>query len=36
MRGGRSDSIALFTEDDGPAIELVRAGELELAGDNTF
>jgi len=28
--------IELFTDDDGPAIELIRAGELELAGDNTY
>jgi 2-polyprenyl-6-methoxyphenol hydroxylase-like FAD-dependent oxidoreductase len=28
--------IELFTGDDGPATELIRAGELELAGDNTF
>jgi 2-polyprenyl-6-methoxyphenol hydroxylase-like FAD-dependent oxidoreductase len=27
---------ALFTDDVGPAIELIRAGELELAGDNTY
>lgn len=28
--------IELFTDDSGPAIELIRAGELELAGDNTY
>jgi len=28
--------IDLFAEDQGPAIELMRAGELELAGDNTY
>ena len=28
--------IVLFTGDDGPAMELIRAGELELAGDNTY
>ena len=28
--------IGLFTDDDGPAINLIRAGELELAGDNTY
>ena len=28
--------IDLFTEDAGPAAELIRAGELELAGDNTY
>jgi len=28
--------IELFTDDDGPAIQLIRAGELELAGDNTY
>jgi 2-polyprenyl-6-methoxyphenol hydroxylase-like FAD-dependent oxidoreductase len=28
--------IDLFVDDAGPAIELIRAGELELAADNTF
>ena len=28
--------IELFADDQGPAIELMRAGELELAGDNTY
>ena len=28
--------IELFTDDQGPAIQLMRAGELELAGDNTY
>ena len=28
--------IDLFTDDAGPAIDLIRAGELELAGDNTY
>lgn len=27
---------ALFREDMGPAVDLIRAGELELAADNTF
>jgi 2-polyprenyl-6-methoxyphenol hydroxylase-like FAD-dependent oxidoreductase len=27
---------ALFEDDAGPAVELTRGGELELAGDNTF
>ena len=27
--------IELFVDDDGPAIELIQAGELELAADNT-
>lgn len=26
----------LFTEDAGPAVDLIRAGELELAGDSTY
>jgi 2-polyprenyl-6-methoxyphenol hydroxylase-like FAD-dependent oxidoreductase len=26
----------LFVEDDGPAVQLIRAGRLELAADNTF
>lgn len=26
----------LFTDDDGPAVDLIRAGELELAADNTY
>lgn len=28
--------IDLFADDDGPAIQLMRAGLLELAGDNTY
>jgi len=28
--------VELFADDDGPAIDLIRAGELELAGDNTY
>ena len=28
--------IELLADDEGPAIELIRAGELELAGDNTY
>ena len=28
--------IELFTDDAGPAAELIRRGELELAGDNTY
>ena len=28
--------IELFTDDDGPATDVIRAGELELAGDNTY
>jgi 2-polyprenyl-6-methoxyphenol hydroxylase-like FAD-dependent oxidoreductase len=27
---------ALFTDDVGPAVDLIRSGQLELAGDNTF
>lgn len=28
--------VELFTDDAGPAIDLIRGGELELAGDNTY
>jgi 2-polyprenyl-6-methoxyphenol hydroxylase-like FAD-dependent oxidoreductase len=28
--------IELFADDEGPAMDLIRHGELELAGDNTF
>ena len=28
--------VELFAGDAGPAVELIRAGELELAGDNTY
>ena len=28
--------LPLFTDDAGPAVDLIRAGELELAGDNTY
>lgn len=28
--------LELFADDHGPAIDLMRAGELELAGDNTY
>ena len=28
--------VELFVDDDGPAIDLIRAGELELAADNTY
>jgi 2-polyprenyl-6-methoxyphenol hydroxylase-like FAD-dependent oxidoreductase len=28
--------IELFVDDDGPAIDLIRRGELELAADNTY
>jgi 2-polyprenyl-6-methoxyphenol hydroxylase-like FAD-dependent oxidoreductase len=28
--------IELFRDDEGPAIDLIRAGELELAADNTY
>jgi len=28
--------LCLFTDDAGPAVDLIRAGELELAGDNTY
>ena len=28
--------VELFTDDAGPAIDLIHAGELELAGDNTY
>jgi 2-polyprenyl-6-methoxyphenol hydroxylase-like FAD-dependent oxidoreductase len=28
--------IELFADDEGPAIDLIRAGELELAADNTY
>ena len=26
----------LFADDDGPAVDLIRGGELDLAGDNTY
>ena len=32
----RRQLVDLFTDDAGPAVELIRAGELELAGDNTY
>lgn len=32
----RERLIDLFVDDAGPAIDLIRAGELELAADNTF
>jgi 2-polyprenyl-6-methoxyphenol hydroxylase-like FAD-dependent oxidoreductase len=35
-RAWKERLIALFTDDRGPAIQLMRAGELELAGDNTY
>jgi 2-polyprenyl-6-methoxyphenol hydroxylase-like FAD-dependent oxidoreductase len=31
----RAHLAGLFTDDAGPAVELIRAGRLELAGDNT-
>ncbi len=35
-RAWKERLIELFTDDEGPAIDLMRAGELELAGDNTY
>jgi 2-polyprenyl-6-methoxyphenol hydroxylase-like FAD-dependent oxidoreductase len=32
----RDQLVDLFAEDDGPAVELIRRGQLELAGDNTY
>ena len=33
---GKEDLAELFVDDNGPAVDLIRAGELELAADNTY
>jgi 2-polyprenyl-6-methoxyphenol hydroxylase-like FAD-dependent oxidoreductase len=34
--GWKEQLLGMFTEDAGPAVDLIRAGELELVGDNTL